>query len=457
MGASLKKLVDFFDQQYIDAREARVLDIGSQNLYLADKDSAKGFIRRYNDIYEETELDAYAQMLADGSLIDPACGGINGAWVGDLLSRAGMEYLAFDIFEGFGTVLFDLNHEKVDPSIRGSFDIVFNLGTTEHLLGQLNAFEVIHDACRTGGVMFHDLPMHGFIDHGYFSYHPLLFRDLAAANGYELLGLSTSAPGADESVAERTIEQHRHLMAGGDALAAAWRDRPVPTASLTVALRKTKDEPFRVSLETRTTAGPVAARIARSRGASATTADAESEQGLEDLRTAVHKRLDDMLQRLPGKSLQFSEIMALYNDYLAASLTRPFPLSLEAYSLDLVLAEDPGRDDLRARREEVATLFRSRHPLMKYATEAAGSAPAISLDGVEAEFPLTGDETLDIAVILAAYAAYGNGRAVELFPRRLEYAALKRLIADHPDDSDLKVRLGTVLSDLTRGTVLSKR
>jgi hypothetical protein len=45
-----------------------------------------------------------------------------------------------------------LNHEPTPQKFVGDFDLVVNFGTTEHLLNQYNAFKVIHDATKVGGV-----------------------------------------------------------------------------------------------------------------------------------------------------------------------------------------------------------------------------------------------------------------------------------------------------------------
>lgn len=64
------------------------------------------------------------------------------------------------------------------------YDAVFNLGTAEHVFDVAQVFRSIHAHTRPGGLMVHGLPFTGWIDHGFFGFHPTFYWDLAAANGY---------------------------------------------------------------------------------------------------------------------------------------------------------------------------------------------------------------------------------------------------------------------------------
>jgi hypothetical protein len=47
-------------------------------------------------------------------------------------------------------------------------------------------FKNIHAMCQPGGWMIHIMPFESYVNHGFYSYHPGLYFDLAAANGYRL-------------------------------------------------------------------------------------------------------------------------------------------------------------------------------------------------------------------------------------------------------------------------------
>jgi hypothetical protein len=59
--------------------------------------------------------------------------------------------------------------------LHSSFDLVVNAGTTEHVVNQDNAFRVIHDLTKVGGVMMHEVLGGGMLTHGVVSYNPQFF------------------------------------------------------------------------------------------------------------------------------------------------------------------------------------------------------------------------------------------------------------------------------------------
>jgi SAM-dependent methyltransferase len=105
-----------------------------------------------------------------------------------LWSALGLQSKSVDI-DG-GDIRLDLNKGRVPWRYRGAFDLAINAGTTEHVANQGNAFAAIHDLMRPGGLMVHQLPAYGNIEHGFFGYHPKFFHRLAEANDYELTELT---------------------------------------------------------------------------------------------------------------------------------------------------------------------------------------------------------------------------------------------------------------------------
>jgi len=99
----------------------------------------------------------------------------------------GFKYAAVDIDGSPNSIPLDLNFDAVPRRVRKKFDIVTNFGTTEHVANQLNAFKVIHDLTAVGGIMIHNLPAQGFINHGLVNYNPKFFWMLARSNDYRLV------------------------------------------------------------------------------------------------------------------------------------------------------------------------------------------------------------------------------------------------------------------------------
>lgn len=77
----------------------------------------------------------------------------------------------------------DLN-QPID--LKEQFDVVINNGTAEHVFNIAQVFKTMHEHCSIDGLMIHDAPLLGWIDHGFYTLQPTLFWDLATANCYEI-------------------------------------------------------------------------------------------------------------------------------------------------------------------------------------------------------------------------------------------------------------------------------
>jgi SAM-dependent methyltransferase len=95
----------------------------------------------------------------------------------------GFDHTSIDI--AGGVIRLDLNNDRVPEKLRGAFDLVINAGTTEHLANQENAFRVIHDLTRPGGLMYHEVPGGSCTDHGFVAYQPKFFHRLLQQNDYQ--------------------------------------------------------------------------------------------------------------------------------------------------------------------------------------------------------------------------------------------------------------------------------
>jgi hypothetical protein len=85
-----------------------------------------------------------------------------------------------------GAMALDLN-EPVSHRDPDCFDIIINSGTLEHIFNQHQAWKTIHEACKVGGIMVHALPLWGWLDHGFYNYHPTFVADIAKMNDYKIL------------------------------------------------------------------------------------------------------------------------------------------------------------------------------------------------------------------------------------------------------------------------------
>lgn len=122
----------------------------------------------------------------------------------------------------------------------GQFDLVVNHGTLEHIFNVGQAFRTIHEWTKPGGLMLHEGPFTGWVDHGFYCLQPTLFYDVAAANGYEI---DSFAVAHLQTRLIWRIASHANLLelvkAGG----------VLNNSMLFVALRKTTERVFSVPMQ----------------------------------------------------------------------------------------------------------------------------------------------------------------------------------------------------------------
>jgi hypothetical protein len=118
------------------------------------------------------------------------------------------------------------------------FDVVINHGTAEHIFNIAQVFRTIHDYTGPGGMMIHESPLTGWIDHGFYTLQPTLFFDLAEANQYSILGIYIT------HINDKSIVQLRDR----EALYGLIKAKQIPdNATLFTVLRKhSEHRPFRI-------------------------------------------------------------------------------------------------------------------------------------------------------------------------------------------------------------------
>ncbi len=248
MGIELSRLIRLHTLGLI-GRNCRLLDIGSSNLYSADPGSLLAFASDFGVTLSDNAVAA----ICEGSRYGPELT-TNAMFVGDLLTRLGLDYLSIDVAKGFRTRILDLNRQNLPWRLRNSFDLVLNFGTSEHVLNQLNVFALIHAACKRGGYMVHEVPCSGWIDHGYFKYSPRFLFDLAGYNGYEVVAFEYGR-GLPNDIYRPLENYSAYFPALKNASPVA--DSPDADLSACVIFRKTSSLPFVVPMETSTSVGAV--------------------------------------------------------------------------------------------------------------------------------------------------------------------------------------------------------
>ena len=95
-------------------------------------------------------------------------------------------YLAIDMNEKAGAIALDLNKSILDDyNYNSRHALVVDNGTGEHVFNQHMIFKNQHDLCEKGGFILNCKPFFPWINHGFYSLQPVIFRDLAYANDYK--------------------------------------------------------------------------------------------------------------------------------------------------------------------------------------------------------------------------------------------------------------------------------
>jgi len=110
------------------------------------------------------------------------------------------DYEAIDFDHTFKPHKFDLNEDLAAKyNFTKQFDVVTNLGTSEHIMNQLFFFRNMHVTCKPGGLLLHVVPMIDVNNHGFFHYTPLFFKSVAKLNEYVIEGMWLSISPSKDS------------------------------------------------------------------------------------------------------------------------------------------------------------------------------------------------------------------------------------------------------------------
>jgi hypothetical protein len=256
MGMNLNAAIYLQQRGFLTQRKNKLLDVGPQNIYHVTEQQIVQFLRNQG-VIDTKKVSEEINRLVYFSTPRPD---ERTTLLSEITDLADIEYNSIDVCPGLKTEILDLNFDQIPARLRGRYDVVLNFGTTEHIFNQWNCFEVIHDALKAGGVVYHQLPSSGYLDHGYYCYTPLFFKEIAQANGYQIEALEVTPAG------ESSFEGLGIPSRSGDTLLHApgslnENDR-VPATNMHVILRKVADTRFRVSLEIATAHAPVNEQMA---------------------------------------------------------------------------------------------------------------------------------------------------------------------------------------------------
>lgn len=286
---------------FLDGK-SRVFDVGSQNLLAASSKEIIDFVKSNNPKLAIGELEGIAEKLSSRSQIghnqnEPTL------YLGEVLDLTSIDYVSIDIYQGHKTHIFDLNFQDTPVEYLDAFDVVLNFGTTEHVFNQYNSFKIIHETAKPGAYMFHQVPSIGYIDHGYFMYSPRTFVELADANGYELLDLWFTGPQGNANLFN-SVPYRPDIRSPDrkDSLASEWEKAQIPNAVVNVLMKKNRHGPFRLSVDSTTSAGSVVDSIAKTYSSNENINQHGSE-GVKQPLKSFHEVQQEILRQIPAKAL----------------------------------------------------------------------------------------------------------------------------------------------------------
>lgn len=99
------------------------------------------------------------------------------------------EVHAVDIssYEG-ADIVFDLTTD-LPEDLYNRFDYIIDGGTLEHTFDPAKSIKNMSNMLKKGGFIFHILPLAGYVDHGFYSFSPMMFLDFYHANGFQVRDL----------------------------------------------------------------------------------------------------------------------------------------------------------------------------------------------------------------------------------------------------------------------------
>lgn len=138
---------------------------------------------------------------------------INGEWISykSWFEEQGIDHTSIDIKGGYGSLALDLTKPLSFPL----FDMVTNLGTTEHVDVQEPCWKNIHNLLKVNGVLVSMCPLPGdWPHHGMWYPTKEFYIQFAELNGYRIdfLDIGASPPSRNIDVRMTKIEDMDFIM-----------------------------------------------------------------------------------------------------------------------------------------------------------------------------------------------------------------------------------------------------
>lgn len=258
MGMSLDRMLYLQAKGALPRGAAKLLDIGPQNVYHVTTEQIRKFVSYQGQRVGDQELESEIERLVYFSTPRPE---ERTTLLSEITDLTNIEYNSYDICPGLKTDILDLNFDSVIHRHRNYHDVTLNFGTTEHIFNQWNSFKIIHESTKVGGYIYFQLPASGYLDHGYYCYTPLFFKDMIEANDYKLVDMFFTDAGRSD-----VIGLGIDVRSSEDYMVPNSANLPSTQTVLTsfnihVLVQKTTDRTFRCGAEIATAHAPIDDRI----------------------------------------------------------------------------------------------------------------------------------------------------------------------------------------------------
>lgn len=163
----------------------RVLLLGQGDIYF-NMDYLRRISRRYGLALDESipVRPSHAPVFASKGY--PHCESVF-----RMLGFSEISVLDYSAFEG-ADVVFDLNSQDIPEHLEGSFDVLIDHGTLEHVFDLPTALNNIFRFLKVGGRAIFSAPSGNFFDHGFYMLQPTLFCDWLTANNWQIESLQVA-------------------------------------------------------------------------------------------------------------------------------------------------------------------------------------------------------------------------------------------------------------------------
>lgn len=107
----------------------------------------------------------------------------------EFFTSNGVDHVSMDWNGKDGALKLDFNKPITHPGLENSFDMITNIGMTEHVENQYECYKNIHKFCKVGGCFIHMVPIFYYWadKNNLYFYYPSFFRTLSIVQSYSLL------------------------------------------------------------------------------------------------------------------------------------------------------------------------------------------------------------------------------------------------------------------------------